>query len=195
MAAGRYQIILYGEQARGYWNYSGCIDYDEFYAGGGILTAYKQLPKGITLTVKTVVGGAESYCCRPCFNYRGGYGVVFFAGGSAPALAAGGGGSCDEGGGGYAGGSGSKSSGYNWTGATGSSGVSYSAGKSMAGGASTTSCTGTSSRRYGYGGSGYCENGYTCTSGGTNTRSNSVAKGNVYVSITYCGPNSNSSCP
>ena len=194
VAPGRYQIVLYGEQARGYWNSSGCIDYDEFYAGGGILTAYKQLPKGVTLTVKVVAGGVKSYCCSPCYSYRGGSGVVFFAGSSAPVLAAGGGAGCDEGGGGYAGGSGATVSGYNWTGTTGSSGISYSGGKSMAGGGSKSCGSGRSARSSG-GGSGFCENSYVCVSGGTNDRNNSVAHGNVYATVTYCGPTSSSPCP
>jgi hypothetical protein len=45
------------------------------------------------------------------------------------------------------------------------------------------------------GGTGYCENGYICVSGGANDQSNTVARGAVYVSVTYCGPTSSSPCP
>ena len=150
-------------------------------AASGTITGIVYYNKGVKLTITCPRG-----------DQGAGSGIVLLAGGS-PALAVGGAGSCwtyCSGGGGYIGGAGNYyrqynvPSGYSWNGSQGAntewSGVGT--------GKTITSKVG-SQYYYGYGGSGYCGSGYSCsgTYGGSS--------GYVYPIITYCGPNSNSSCP
>ena len=180
VAAGRYKIILRG----GVGSYSSMDlksgrSSSKYYGSGGVLTATKEFSKSMTLTVRTIGGGTYSY--RDVNSYQitwsGGPGIAFWASTSAPVLAAGGGGSGGyAGGGGFSGGGGSKSSGYNWTGATGGSGVSCN-GKCTASGSDS-------------GGAGYCESGYSCVaSNGANGQNGASA------TVYYCGPTSSSPCP
>ena len=186
-AAGKYKIILRG--GTGYYQITRHCDppprstSTTYYGSGGVLTATKEFSKGVTLTIKTIGGssyGASDSCSRANATSRswsGGAGVAFWAGGSAPVLAAGGGGSEGyAGGGGFSGGGGSKSSGYNWTGATGSSGVSCN-GKCTASGGDS-------------GGAGYCESGYTCIASNAGN-----GQAGASASVIYCGPTSSSPCP
>ena len=179
VAAGKYKIILRGGVAScNYDRYRGSRG-TSYYGAGGVLTATKVLSKGVTLTVKTISGGGwwERNVNLDDYSWRGGAGIAFWAGGSAPVLAAGGAGADRVGGGGFSGGSGWRSSGANWTGAAGSSGVSCN-GKCTASGSGTGA------------GAGYCESGYSCVaSNGANGQNGASA------TVYYCGPTSSSPCP
>ena len=179
VAAGKYKIILRGGVAScDYSIYRGSRG-TNYYGAGGVLTATKVFSKGVTLTVKTLSGGGwwERNSNLDTYSWSGGAGIAFWAGGSAPVLAAGGGGADRVGGGGFSGGSGWRSSGANWTGASGSSGVSCN-GKCTASGSGTGA------------GAGYCESGYSCVaSNGTNGQNGASA------TVYYCGPTSSSPCP
>ena len=172
--AGKYKISLSGSScgsvpSNGYWKY------------GGTITGTIYYNKGVSLTAKKVSGAGSA-----------GAGVVLLAGGSL-VLAAGGGGYCKKtscyGGGGYIGGANWSStysprpSGYSWDGTQGS----YQGANKVGDGGSSYWQSG-SQVYYGNGGAGYCRSSYTCT--GTSNTSSSAS-----ISIIYCGPNSNSTCP
>ncbi len=183
VAAGKYKIILRGGTGRYDVTHNPCNikrwTTTTYRGSGGVLTANKEFSKGVTLTIKTI-GGSSYMRADSCWSansedksWVGGAGVAFWAGGSAPVLAAGGGGAGDSaGGGGFVGGG----SGYNWTGATGSSGVSCN-GKCTASGGDS-------------GGAGYCESGYTCIASNAGN-----GQAGASASVIYCGPTSSSPCP
>ena len=164
-----YKVVLKGGQGMIYWQS------DYWYGGsGGILTAYKQIPKGVTLTVKSIGGGSWSNGYGASNHGGSGY-ALWESGRDVPVLAVGGGGSSgNSGGGGFVG----NGNGYNWKGATGSSGVSCD-GKCTANGSSN-------------GGYGYCESDYSCigTNGG-----NTGKPARASVAVYFCGPALSSPCP
>jgi len=206
---GKYQVRLIGEggwyKSNGYtWTAAGA---------GGILVANKQFLKDDILTIKGIKGNV----CGTT-THAAGAGIALWDTidtTGAPALVAGGGPTGCCGGGGYLGGTCSTNAnwnGYSWDGSLGNN-TTY---------CNRVSCnigaTGGSFRWSGkydtYGGMGYCDNSYTCTtvSGGNalwdtltianypansygNWGNNTLTGGKGYAAIVYCGPNADSTCP
>ena len=151
-------------------------------AASGTMTGIVYYNKGVQLTVSYPSGWGSA-----------GRGIVLLAGGS-PALAAGGAGWCSSGnavaqcaggggyygGGAYNGGASNNRDGAGWDGSQknySKSGIGTGLFRNRG-----TTCGG-------YGGSGYCASGYSCSGGyGDST-------GYIYPIVTYCGPSSSSSCP
>ena len=162
---GKYKFDLRGE--KGYY-------YSVGYEGGagGTMIGSKFFSNQVTLQIRVIAGNTNG-------ARRGGSGVGLLEGGTIK-MFAGGGPNAHFGGGGYAGGYSaldSKWSGYSWNGSKGSSYATSGAG------------TGGYISGVAYGGTGYCASDYSC-SGTFATNSGSGS-----VTITYCGPKSNSACP
>ncbi len=174
---GKYKFDLKGEsgsyQEDGYGS-SSSLTHPNGLGKGGTLVSSKWFSSRANLQIRCIGGASNGV-------RSGGAGAGLFEENSLK-MVAGGGSHMIYGGGGYNGGWSTMSNysyrGYSWNGNTGSN--------------KTTSGSGTGS--YGgdynaYGGSGYCGSGYSCSGTyGTNVGASSVT-------ITYCGPNSNSSCP
>jgi len=141
--------------------------------GGGTWTATKTFTGSTSLEIRQICGGhTGTYWGYSGVGLLEGSTIKLVAGGAGIYTSSKGGG----GGGGYVGGWCGSYNGYSWDGTKGSSQVASGAG------------TGGRIDQV-YGGTGYCASGYSCS--GT-YGSNS---GNAYISITYCGPSSSSTCP
>ena len=210
--AGKYQIRLMGEMGHyeGQPNWSGA---------GGILIANTYYDTDTLITLKGIKGGPQGS------SSRGGAGIALWDTintTGAPTLVAGGGAGGVAGAGGYNGGkttlvNSSVTSGYSWDGTLGTN-TTYCDSTSCNIGATGGRWWTTYANWGGYGGTGYCGSGYTCTqiAGGSTKcvdRNNSNcpsenypaatygnwntdhSKALGYATIVYCGPNADSPCP
>ena len=182
LAAGRYKIQMAGENGSSHS------------AQGGKLTATVYYNKGVQLTVTYPRGWG--YRCSSG-TLRSGDGVVLLANGS-PVLAVGGGADClymqmdCVGGGGYIGGAEKHQSYYYGTSSTSPSGSSWNGsagsytGSGGIGDGAPSHINNWWAAADAWGGSGLCSSGYSCS------RGSAISSG---ITITYCGPKSNSACP
>ena len=202
--AGNYQIKLMGETGL---DYRESMSYASW-AAGGILTTNAYYDANTLITLKGIKGylyGSQVW---------GGAGVALWDTVNttgAPKLVAGGGAAAGSGGG-YNGGknTATNSSGYSWDGTVGTN-TTYCASVGCNVGAVGGRWWYTAGSRGGYGGTGYCDSSYTCTTvaGGNassdgsayfafdgygNWGDNTLTGGKGYASITYCGPDAESFC-
>ena len=190
-AAGKYKIILIGEEGKRENNQSKA-------GGGGVLVANTYYNANTLLTLRGIQGVVVD-----TVRY-GGAGVALWDttdATGAPKLAAGGGTSPWGGSGylgGYSWGSGGLS-GYGWDGSRGGNSNESPGGAS--GGYSSTNSTWIEAGGTGTGSNGYpCPNGYTCTTMSTGINRSTttypvITNGNGYASVIYCGPDASSTCP
>jgi len=204
-AAGKYQIRIAGES----------LANNAYGAAGGILIASKLFSKNAILDIKGIKSAVDSEASS---GMSAGAGVGVWENGNI-ALVAGGGTYAWVSGGGYVGGYGinywqAKNKyiylyGYSWNGTTGSSKTYCSAANCNVGAVGGKGWH-ANDIRLGYGGTGYCGSGYTCTqiAGGNSTNQpagysaatygnwwSALTLGAGYASIVYCGPYANSICP
>jgi len=206
--AGKYQIRLMGESGYDYAHQPAVC-----FAAGGILIANTYYSSDTLITLKGIKGGIQDSST----TFIAGAGIALWddiVTTGVPTLVAGGGVGGNAGGGGYNGGlttfTSRATSGYSWDGSLGNN-TTYCS--------STTCNVGAVGGRWwyashwgGYGGTGYCGSGYTCTTiaggngnGGAADYASypNASYGNWsvlspapgYASIVYCGPNADSTCP
>jgi len=203
---GKYQITLMGEA--GYWT----VGYYTWTgnSAGGILIANTYYDADTLITLKGIKGRYVDS------NYFAGAGVALWDSivtTGAPTLVAGGGVAGGGAGSGYNGGQSTMSNsnsyrGYSWNGSLGSNTAYCSSADCNIGATGGRYYMGNA---YGYGGTGYCDSSYACTTitGGNctgqpvnysaatygNWGTNTLTGGKGYVAIVYCGPDANSTCP
>jgi len=213
--AGNYKITLMGEAGYRGWNNSYTTESN---GAGGILIANAYYATDTLITVKGIKGGRWT---QNLDDDIAGAGVALWDTlntTGAPTLVAGGGGSnAATGGGGYIGGAYSANFanqnhlGYSWDGTRGNN-TTYCNGTTNCNVANggIEKCDDCAAPQRGYGGTGYCGSGYTCTqiAGGNCTHdaanwsaatygnwgTNTLTGGKGYASITYCGPDAESFC-